>query len=186
MPFILARSLLNGTKNTRGPLCVSTPHSLKIPLCLFAKISYVRQALKDKTTVQYPRSQIQRFPLATTKRKMGMNSYQVTYVSHKYTFFACKNTSLLNVTASTAQIDSKATHGIHYAMCIVNSQLTISFATLTRHCRDCLFTQLMGTKTEKKTTVKDKKNTIGRLFQCQFHNGKCTAGMKVLPMEISF
>ena len=79
-----------------------------------------------------------------------MNSYQVTYVSHKYTFFACKNTSLLKFTASTAQIDSKATHGIHYAMCIVNSQLTISFATLTRHCRDCLFTQLMGTKTEKK------------------------------------
>ena len=115
-----------------------------------------------------------------------MNSYQVTYVSHKYTFFACKNTSLLNFTASTAQIDSKATHGIHYAMCIVNSQLTISFATLTRHCRDCLFTQLMGTKTEKKPRSKTKKNAIGRLFQCQFHNGKCTAGMKVLTMEISF
>ena len=85
-----------------------------------------------------------------------MNSYQVAYVSHKFTFFACKNTSLLNFTASTAQIDSKATHGIHYAMCIVNSQLTISFATLTRHCREWLFTQLMGTKTEKKQDQRQK------------------------------
>ena len=46
VPFILARSLRNRTKNTGGPLCVCIPHtcSLKIPLCLFAKSSWFRRA----------------------------------------------------------------------------------------------------------------------------------------------
>ena len=37
LPFILARSLRNGTRNTGGPLCVCTPHMQSItpplPLC---------------------------------------------------------------------------------------------------------------------------------------------------------
>ena len=41
VPFILARSLRNGTKNPWGSLCVCTPHmQSKSPLCLFAKCSH--------------------------------------------------------------------------------------------------------------------------------------------------
>ena len=46
VPFILARSLRNGNKNTKCQLCVWMPHcSLKIPLCLgpdLSTMSYAR------------------------------------------------------------------------------------------------------------------------------------------------
>ena len=98
--FILARSLRNGTKNTRGPLCVCTPHMQSIDpslhLCKEQPILAYMGIGRGSSTIMAKRCNLERIALSALKTIKRVPSSPYCVILLRNAFSAKSNSSLIS------------------------------------------------------------------------------------------